>query len=162
MEKEKRKNTIKEYFNNFKNVKSNFKKVKSSPYASLSLALKARKLIIGGLIIWIGWMGYGMVKNYQGQGVMLLVGRIIMISVLGYVCYSLYKTIPQAQKQLDYYKKYPHLINYAPTDTKQTINEIMNNIKLNQEKEVKNARIQKEEDNTGSAANNSANTAKKN
>ena len=121
-----------------KNSISNFKKIKASPYASLVFALKVRKIIIGVLSIYLAYMGFNMVKNYQATGFMGTFGKLIMAGVFVFIIYSLYKTIPMAQKQLDYYKKYPHLINYCPTNTKETIDDIFKKIQENKEKKEEN------------------------
>ena len=73
-----------------------------------------------------------MVINYNANGFMLTLGRGIMIFIFAYLIYKIWKTIPQAKKEIEYYKKYPHLINYCPTNTKEDINDILNKIKENQ------------------------------
>ena len=126
---------------NLKNAPKNWKKVKASPYASLEFSLKVRKVIVFALIVYIAISGINMAINYRAVGFMSVVGRVIMLGVIGYLCYKIYQTIPQAKKQIDYYKKYPHTINYCPTDTKETVDSILNKIKENQQKEVnKNVR----------------------
>jgi len=131
------KNMFSKWWKSITHTKSNWKKVKSSPYASLLLAYKARKIIIGLLIPYMLWMTYKMVVNYQAVGFMNTVGRIITVVIMGFIIYKIWSTIPQAKKQIDYYKKYPHTINYCPTNTKETIDDIFAKIKENKEKEVK-------------------------
>lgn len=131
------KNIFSKWWKGITHTKSNWKKVKSSPYASLLLAYKARKIIIGLLIPYMLWMTYKMVVNYQAVGFMNTVGRIITVVIMGFIIYKIWSTIPQAKKQIDYYKKYPHTINYCPTNTKETIDDIFSKIKQNKEKEVK-------------------------
>ena len=53
-------NPLKKWFINLKNTKKNWKIVKSSPYASLVLALKARKIIVACLIPFLIYMGIDM------------------------------------------------------------------------------------------------------
>lgn len=149
MEKEKI-NPFKKKFIDIKNTRKNWKKVKSSPYASLVLTLKARKIIIGILIPYLAYMTYKMVMNYTASGFMGAFGKMFMIGIMAFVSYKIYLTIPIAQKQLEYYQKYPHLINYCPTDNKVTIDEIFKKIKDNKEvskskQEVKNVRNEKED-----------------
>jgi hypothetical protein len=122
-------------------AKDNIKKIKSSPYASLHFSLKVRKVIVISLIIYIAYMGYNMVVNYQAQGFMNTIGRVIMAGVFIFICWTIYKTIPMAQKQIDYYKKYPHLINYCPTDTRETVDAIMKKISENKEREDANKKV---------------------
>lgn len=131
-------NPFMNWWNNLRNTKKNWNKVKASPFASLTLALKARKIIIGLLIPYILWMVYNMVVNFRGQGVMLIFQRLLMIGIGVYLCWKIYSTIPEAQKQIDYYKKYPHTINYVPTNTKETIDDIFKKIELNKKREVLN------------------------
>jgi hypothetical protein len=128
------KNPILNWFHNVKNTKKNLKIVQGSPYARLSLALKARKLIIGLIIPIILYRFYDMIVNFRGEGPMGIVTRLFMIGVAGVICWKLYSTIPQAKKQLEYFKKYPHTINYVPTNTKNTVNDILETIKKNKEK----------------------------
>jgi len=132
MEKKNPNNPVLKWWDNLRNAKKNFKKVKSSPYASLTFALKVRKLILIPLIIFIAWKGYDIIKNYHGVGFMNTFGKIIMFAVFAYIIYRIYRTIPAAKKQIEYYKKYPHIINYCPTNVKEDIDDILNKIKDNQ------------------------------
>jgi hypothetical protein len=127
-------NPLKNYWNNLKNTKKNWGKVRASPYASLSFALKARKIIIGLLIPYIAYMIFNMVTNLNGSGPMFIFQRVFMIGMGVYMCWKIYQTIPQAQKQIDYYKKFPHLINYVPTDKKVSADDIINMIESNKQK----------------------------
>ena len=119
---------------NIKNAKGNWKKIKNSPFASLSFSLKVRKIIVALLIAYIGWSGFWMVWNFRAEGFMNILGKAIMGGIIAYVCWVIYKTIPAAKKQLEYYKRNPHLINYTPVDAKTTVDEIMAKIKDNQKK----------------------------
>ena len=150
---EKKNSGLKNWWNNIRNVKSNYKKVKASPYASLQFGLKIRKMILIPLILFILWRGYTMVRDYNATGFMGLVGRIIMMAVFIYLVYRIYRTIPQAKKQIEYYKKYPHTINYCPTNVKEDVDDILNKIKPNQlnEKEEKNV-SEKESSNTAKSS----------
>lgn len=136
-------NPIKNWWTNLRSTKKNWNKVRASPYASLSLALKARKIIIGLLIPYIAYMIVRMVLNFNVGGVMGLFQRLLMIGIGIFLCWKIYQTIPQAQKQIEYYKKFPHTINYCPTNTKETVDDILKKIE-NNKKEVKNDRIKKE------------------
>ena len=138
------------WWNNMRNTKKNWKKVQGSPFASLNLALKFRKLIVGLLIPYLAWMTFKMVKNYNATGFMGTVGKVISIAIMSYICWKIYSTIPQAKKQIEYYKKYPHTINYVPTNTKETVDDILNKIKDNSLKGGSNVR--KEESNKGSSS----------
>ena len=132
--KEKQKNNpVGKWLTDVKNTKKNWGKVRASPYASLTLAIKFRKVIIGIVISYIAYMTFDMVRKFPGTGFMNLIGKFATIGIMGYVAYILYRTIPAAKKELEYYKKYPHLINYCPTDSKETINEILDKIKKNSE-----------------------------
>jgi len=131
-------NPIKNWFYNIFHARKNWKKVKASPYASLTLALKARKLIIGILIPYLAYMTYQMISNYRVTGMMGLIQKLFTIGIMSFVCWKIYKTIPAAKKQIEYYKKYPHLINYCPTNVKQDVDDILNKIKENKEKGGKN------------------------
>jgi len=124
--------SLEKKWKDIKNIRKNYKKVKSSPYATLVFALKVRQIIIGILIPYIIYRGIKMVINYNANGFMLTLGRGIMIFIFAYLIYKIWKTIPQAKKEIEYYKKYPHLINYCPTNTKEDINDILNKIKENQ------------------------------
>lgn len=112
MEKKQEKNWLKEWWGNLRNTKKNFQKVRASPYASLVFALKVRKMILIPLILFIIWKGYTMIRDYHASGFMGIVGKVIMLAVFIYLIYRIYATIPQAKKRIEYYKKYPHLINY--------------------------------------------------
>jgi len=131
MEK-KQKNPVKDWWNNIRHTKQNYKKVRASPYASLVFALKIRKMILIPLILFIAWKGYDIISNYHAAGFMNTVGKIIMFGVFAYLIYRIYKTIPDAKKQLAYYRKYPHVINYCPTNVKEDVDDIINKIKENQ------------------------------
>jgi amino acid permease len=124
------------WFRNLKNTKKNWGKVKASPYASLVFALKARKLIVGLLIFLISIQGWNLINNFDFNKPMGKINAIISVILLCYICFRIYSTIPAAKKQIEYYKKYPHLINYCPTDTKQDIDDILNKINQNKQKEV--------------------------
>lgn len=126
-------NWLVKWWTNLKNTKKNYQKVRASPFASLTLALKARKLIIAGLIPWLIYMTYSMVTKIHSNGFSGTFQRIIMIGMMGFIIWKIYSTIPQAKKQIEYYKKFPHTINYCPTNTKETIDEILAKIKKNQE-----------------------------
>lgn len=128
------KNPIKNWWNNMRNIKKNWGKVKGSPFASLNFAMKVRKILVGILIPYIAWSIYNMVINFRGSGIMGTVNRLFMIGIGIYICWKIYQTIPQAKKQIEYYKKYPHTINYVPTNSKQTIDEIFENIEKNKQK----------------------------
>ena len=138
------KNPVKTWFTNMKNTKKNWKKVQSSPYASLSFAYKARTLIVWLLIPFIAWRIFDMVINFRGSGPMALIQKLFMLGIGIYICWKIYSTLPQAKKQIEYYKKYPHLINYVPTNTQETVDDILNKIKKNKEKEVKDGTGNKE------------------
>lgn len=139
---------LKKYIDNWKNVKKNYNKVKASPFASLNLAYKFRIIIVSLTILLIIYIGYGMIKNFQKGGWDILLSKFIMIGMLIYICYKIYSTIPQAKAQIEYYKKYPHLINYCPTNTKETVDSILQKIednKLNSNKEDKQNDVRKKE-----------------
>jgi hypothetical protein len=131
---EKSSNWFINWWKNIRNTKKNWNKVKASPYASLNLALKFRYFVIIPLIAYLIYMTYSMVIHYHANGMMLTIGRIFTIGLMSYVCWRIYSTIPAAKKQIEYYKKYPHLINYSPTDTKETINDIIKKIEENKMK----------------------------
>lgn len=162
MEKEKinNKNPIVNWWNNLKNAKKNYKKVQSSPYASLVFALKIRKMILFPLIGWIIWMGINMVINSSGHGAMQWVQRIITIGIFCYLVWKIYRTIPAAKRQIEYYRKYPHVINYCPTNVKEDVDDILNKIKQNQlnleEAEEKN--VSKKTKNSGKTKSSSKTT----
>lgn len=128
-------NPIKKWFGNLRNVKKNWGKVRGSPYASLVFALKARQIIIWPLIIFIAWRIYDMVANFRGSGAMAVVTKLFMIGIGIFICWKIYSTIPQAKKQIEYYRKYPHTINYVPTNVKEDVNDIFNKIRENKEKQ---------------------------
>lgn len=130
-----KKNPLINWFKNVRNTKKNWTKVRASPYASLTLAIKFRKIVIGVVIAYMAYMTFDMVKKYPGTGFMALLGKLMVIGIMGYVAYTLYKTIPASKKQLEYYRKYPHLINYCPTDSKETVEDILKKIKENAENE---------------------------
>jgi hypothetical protein len=125
------------WFTNLRNTKKNIKKVSASPYARLTLALKARKIIIGILTPWLIYMTYSMVVGIHASGVAGTFQRVIMIGMMAYIIWKIYSTIPQAKKQLEYYKKYPHTINYVPTNVKEDVDSILAKIKTNAEAEAK-------------------------
>lgn len=129
--KKKQSNPVSEWFGNLKNTKKNFQKIKGSPYAGLIFTQKVRKMIIFPLIIFIIWKGYDIITNYHASGFMNTFGKVIMFLIFSYLIYRIYATIPQAQKQIDYYRKYPHVINYCPTNIKEDIDEILNKVKSN-------------------------------
>jgi len=145
--KKKKNNPVKEWFYNVKNTKQNFKKVRASPYATLEFSLKVRKMIIYPLMIFIAWKAYDIIVNYSARGFMNTVGKVIMFGVFAYLLYRIYRTIPDAKKQIEYYKKYPNVINYCPTDVKEDIDDILNKIKLNQEKEAEKKQCSKKQKN---------------
>ena len=130
-EMNKKDNPVKKWFSNVKNTRKNFKKVRASPYASLSFALKIRKMILIPLILFIAWKGYDIIVNYRASGFMNTFGKIIMFCVFAYLIYRIYRTIPQAKKQIEYYKKYPHVINYCPTNVKEDVDDILAKVKQN-------------------------------
>lgn len=128
-------NPIKNWFLNLKNTKKNWKKVRASPYASLTLGLKARKIIVGLLVPYLLYMTYRMIKNYHATGLVGTLGKLFTIGVMIFICWKIYSTIPAAKKQIEYYKKYPHTINYCPTNTKESVDDILKKIKDNQIKQ---------------------------
>jgi hypothetical protein len=75
-----------------------------------------------------------MVRDYSAIGFMGTVGKLFMIGIMIYICYKIYQTIPNAKRQIEYYKKYPHTINYCPANTKETVDEILSKIKENKDK----------------------------
>lgn len=125
------KNPFKNWWNNIRNTKKNWGKVRGSPFASLNFAMKIRKILVGILIPYIGWSIFNMVRKYQIDGVMGTLNRLFMIGIGIYICWKIYQTIPQAKKQIEYYKKYPHTINYVPTNTKETVDDIFKKIEEN-------------------------------
>lgn len=161
---DKQENLVKNWWNNVKNTKKNYQKVRSSPYASLVFALRIRKMILIPLIIFIIWKGYDMIINYHASGFMNTVGKIIMIAIFAYLIYRIYSTIPAAKKQLKYYQKYPHVINYCPTNVKEDIDDILNKIKENQNKlnlkEAENV-SKKEENSNGKRKKSSGSSTKR-
>ena len=133
--KQRRKNNwVLNIFRNLKNTKKNFKKVKGSPYASMSFVLKAKKLIIAFLIPYLIYMFYRMITKVRVEGFMGTVQKLFMFGVMCAICWKIYKTIPDAQKQIDYYKKNPHVINYVSTNVKEDVNDILAKVKANSEK----------------------------
>lgn len=127
------KNFFKKWWNNITHTRKNWKKVRASPFASLTLAYKARIIIIGLLIPYLLWMTYKMVRDYHAVGMMGTIGRLFMIGIMAYICWKIYSTIPQAKKQMEYYKKFPHTINYCPVNTKETVDDILKKIKENRD-----------------------------
>jgi len=145
---EEKKNPLQLWWYNLTHVRKNYKKVRSSPYASLLLALKLRKIILVPIILLICWRGFVMIRDYRADGFMGLFGKLIMLGILLYIVYRLYRTVPQAKRQIEYYKKYPHTINYCPTDVKEDVKDIIAKIKEN-----KKALEKKEEENKNSETN---------
>jgi hypothetical protein len=150
-------NWLLKWLKNMKNTKANFKKVRASPYASLTFSLKIRKLVIYMLIPWLAYLGYKMVAGIRLDGFMGTFQKVVSMGIMAYIIWRIYSTIPIAQKQIEYYKKYPHTINYCPTNVKEDVDSILNKIKENSEKklnetqEVKN-NVRKEENNTKSSS----------
>jgi hypothetical protein len=140
-------NPIKKWWYDITHIRKNYKKVQASPYASLAFALKARKLIIGLIIPYLIFMCYRMVVRYHASGIMQTFGRAVTIAIFAYLIYRMWKTIPDAKKQIAYYKKYPHTINYCPTNVKEDVDDIIKKIKENKAKkedEEKNVSKKKE------------------
>jgi hypothetical protein len=153
-------NWLTKWWKNISHTKSNWKKVKSSPFASLQLAYKARIIIVSILIPYLLWMTYKMVRDYHATGIMGTFGRLVSIGVMAFISWKVYQTIPMAKKQIEYYKKFPHVINYCPTDTKETVDEILSKIKENKKEQdtkkqleggFKNDTIRKKEKRTTSS-----------
>jgi len=140
---------VKKVLNDYKNIGKNWKKVRASPYASLKLGIRLRQMIIFPLIAVLIYFTYGMVRGYKTTGFMGLITSAFTVGIMAYLCWAIYRTIPAAKRQLEYYKKNPHLINYCPADTKTTVNEILDNIEKNKQNEklkeaaVKDGIIQK-------------------
>ena len=78
-----------------------------------------------------------MVMNFRGSGYMGTFTKLFMVGVGIYICWKIYETIPYAKKQIEYYKKNPHLINYVPTNTKETVDDIFKKIQENKTREDK-------------------------
>jgi hypothetical protein len=135
------KNPVQNWWNNLKNTRKNYKKVKSSPYASLLFAIKVRKMILIPLILFIIWKGIQMVINYKVDGFMGLFGRLVMLGIFIYLVYKIYATIPAAKRQLEYYKKHPHTINYCPTNVKEDVDDILKKIKENKKKKENDTKM---------------------
>lgn len=108
-----------------KNVRKNWKTVRGSPVASLHFALQVRKLFVAFIIIYIIYMGYDMVVNYNQSGTMGMLGRVVLTLVLIWVCYKIYMTIPQAKKQLEYYRRNPQHNTVNKLNVKQEIDDIL-------------------------------------
>jgi hypothetical protein len=142
----KKTNPIIKYFQNIRNTKKNWNKVKASPYASLELGLKARKIILGLLIPWILFLGYRLVVGVRTSGMMGIIQQVVSGGIIIYIAWKLYSTIPAAKRQLEYYKKNPHTINYCPTNVKEDVDDILRKIKQNQTKSEmeENKDVQKE------------------
>jgi len=146
IKKPKKKNWIVDLYRNWRNVGKNYKKVKGSPYALMGLSLKFRKIIIYLLIPYLLYMSYSMAIKIRQVGFMGTFQKVFMIGVMGYICWKIYKTIPYAQRQLEYYKKNPHVINYVSTNVKEEIDGILAKVSQNaadeklkeKQKEVKN------------------------
>lgn len=131
------------WFRNVKNTKKNWKKVRASPYASLELGLKARKIILAILLPWLAYMGYKLVTGVRADGFTGLLQKLFSAGIMIYIIWKIYKTIPDMKRQIEYYKKFPDTINYCPTNTKETVDEILKNIKDNQNKQEDNKNVQK-------------------
>jgi hypothetical protein len=153
MEENKKKNPFKEWWYNITHIRKNYKKVQSSPYASLLFALKVRKVVIGLLIPYLIYMCVKMVLDYSARGFMQTFGRAVMIGIFVYLIYRIYRTIPAAKKQIEYYKKYPHTINYCPTNLKEDIDDIINKIKKNKEEMEVKEDVRKKESSTSPSKN---------
>jgi len=152
-------NPIKEWWNNIRHTKSNLRKVRASPYASLVFSLKVRKMIIIPLIGYLIWRGIDMVINYKATGAMEFVGKIFITGIFVYMVYRIYRTIPDAKKQIAYYKKYPHVINYCPTDVKEDVDDILNKVKNNKLKLMEAEKnVQKKRKTKGSSGRNQKST----
>lgn len=138
LEKEEfKKNWLVQWLRNLKNTKKNYKKVKSSPYASLVFALKVRKVIIGLLIPYLIYMGINLAMKVRTDGIMGIVQKVVSIGIMAFICWKIYATIPAAKRQIEYYKKNPHTINYCPTNVKEDVDTILAKIKQNQLNEQK-------------------------
>lgn len=127
-------NPIKNWFRNIKNTKKNIKTVQGSPYARLVLAYKARIIIVGLIMVYIAFRIFDMVYNFKGSGSMAIVTKLFMAGIGAFICWKFYETIPRAKRQIEYYRKYPHLMNYVPTSAKESIDDIFKTIKKNKEK----------------------------
>jgi hypothetical protein len=127
-------NPVSKFFGNIKDTKKNWTKVRASPYASLSLSLKFRKVVIAIILPIIAYTIFNMVRKAPQNGFMGIVTNVISVGVGLYICWMIYRTIPNAKKQIEYYKKYPHLINYCPTDTRETVDSILNKVQENKKK----------------------------
>jgi hypothetical protein len=136
--KQKPVNGLHAWWINLKHTRKNIKIVQGSPYARLVLGLKIRKIILAPLIAFILFMGFKMIRDYNANGLMLTIGRLVMAGIFIYLVYKIYSTIPAAKKEIEYYKKYPHLINYCPTNTKENVNDIIKKIKENKMKKDAN------------------------
>jgi len=117
-------NPVIEWWNNLKNTKKNIKRVQSSPYARLIFAQKVRKMILIPLIIFLIWRGYDMIVNYHASGFMNTFGKLVLLLVFAVLIWKIWATIPAAKKQIEYYRKYPHVINYCPTNVKEDVDDI--------------------------------------
>lgn len=128
-------NYFKRQFENIKNTRKNIKIIQASPYARMALSMKVRKWVIAILIPWIIYLGYRAFSNMPANGIAGTFGRMLSLGIIIYICYRIYSTIPQQKKMIEYYKKYPHTINYCPEDTKETVDSILAKFNKN-EKEV--------------------------
>lgn len=126
-------NWLVKYFRNIKNTKKNWNKVRASPYASLELGLKARKIILAILIPWIAYLGYKMIVGMRADGIMGFIQKVISAGIMLYIIWKIYSTVPAMKKQIEHYKKYPSTINYCPTNVKEDIDSILEKIKSNAE-----------------------------
>jgi hypothetical protein len=72
--------------------------------------------------------------------------QVVSGGIIVYIAWKLYSTIPAAKRQLEYYKKNPHTINYCPTNVKEDVDDILRKIKQNQIKSEmeENKDVQKE------------------
>jgi len=127
MEKKKKKPSISfiPRWKDIKNVKKNWKTVKGSPVASLTFALQIRKMFVAFIILYICYMGFNMIKDYNATGITGTIGKVVLVGVLGWVCYSIYMTIPQAKRQLEYYKRNPEHNEARQLNVKQEIDDIL-------------------------------------
>lgn len=133
-------NFLKKRVEDFKNVGRNYKKVRGSPFARLNIAYKARIIVVSLLIPYIAYLGYRMVVTMPNNGFTSTITRVVSIAILVFLCYKIYETIPISKKQIEYYKKYPHLINYAPENVKETVDSILNKFKEEKNENLANTK----------------------
>ena len=126
------------FFNDIKNVKKNWNIVRSSPYASLRFQYMGARMLVVALIIFLTYRIVRIALAFRsGSSIMTWTMNIILAIVLVMIIFKSWASLGPLKRALEQYEGKPQHHNYKDLNVKKEIDDIINSMEGEDEKERK-------------------------